>query len=133
MVSVLSNKRYCFFLQILPLLNDRLSSMKNLSKILFVQILMSLSLFHYVQLCLDLVIFFQTLFLPSTAGFWPAAWVATDRSTTPFLLLMPSLCPVLFFPVSFLFPFPSVGLSKKYLFLLVVCHYLLCILSLTCR
>lgn len=128
-VSVLSNKCYCFFLQILPLLNHRLSSMKNLTEILFVQILMSLSLFHYVQLRLDLIIFFQSPLLHSSAGFWPAAWVAMDSSAPCFLLLMPSLCPVLLFPQfasSFLF-LASASAKNTFSVGSLLIHYLLCI------
>lgn len=109
--------------------------MKNLAKILFVQILMSLSLFHYIQLRLDPVIFFQSLLLPFTAGFWPAVWVAVDSSATPFLLLLPSLCPVLLFPQLASFSLSPVTASAKNTFSVggLLIHYLLCIFSLTCR
>lgn len=115
--------------------------MKNLAKILFLQILMSLNCFHYVQLHQDLVIFFQSLLLASMAGFWPAVWVALDSSATPFLLLMLSLSlslsPFLLFP---LFPhlssssFSSALPSARNTFSVggLLMHSLLCILPLTC-
>lgn len=70
---------------------------------------MSLSLFHYIQLTLDLLIFFQCPVLPYAPGFLPSAWVATGSSATPFLLTMPSLA---FLTISFLLFSPSVSLSK---------------------